>query len=287
MNETSDGVIHEILARCLVEPAFLERLQADPDVALADYPLGIRSRCEFKNTDLSRIQRFSGFIGKVQHNYLWDSFPATLLLLRHYGIELEVFAKYRTIQLSPEMRNRNQFEKIRRFLAFLDQFLVDHMQYPGLNCVLIQERARWEVLQAVDKVKAIEGLSPETLRTLEWARFLRLRPVLNGPLRIDAFDCDPSDLTASVVNGSFTGHCGGESRFFASWVDPRKRLLHTLQIDNLSALVLSCIDGTKRLSAVIASARQRGLTAAMPRTFRAFFESAASADLIQLLERAV
>src|SRR6266849_7534536 len=132
---TSHVSAEEILARCLTEPMFLDSLIADRDAALKVYSLDAETRAEFDRTDFRQIRQFSGFIGKVQHNYLWDFFPATRRLLRHYKLETNVFAEYRPIQLSPEVRSLDRREKTARFFVYLFDFITKHPEYPGLATV--------------------------------------------------------------------------------------------------------------------------------------------------------
>ena len=148
MSATAPGVVEAIVARCLVEPAFLEAVRADAAGALAAYALDDVDRAAFRSADLGRLRQFSGFIGKVQHNFLWESFPATRRLLRRHGIELEVFARYRGLQLAPQARAATQDEKIRRFLSFLEDDLAGSGRYPALHMVMRHERALWEIRQA-------------------------------------------------------------------------------------------------------------------------------------------
>jgi hypothetical protein len=142
---TSALLVQEILARCLTEPPFLDRLIADQESALVEYSLDSKTLAAFAGVDLGRLRRFSGFIGKVQHNYLWDHFPATRLLLQRYHVEIEAFAEYRAIQLSPQLRAERPSEKIRRFATYLSSYARRCPNFAGLSTVIGFERACWEL----------------------------------------------------------------------------------------------------------------------------------------------
>src|SRR5207253_2578068 len=124
----------------------------------------------FERTDFQRIRQFSGFIGKIQHNFLWDFFPATRRLLTHYNIELDVFAEYRSVQLSPELRSQKQSEKIRRFLAYLSDYLVKYPSYRVLASVIRYEQAIWELRQQTDSKVSPPARTADDLAALPWPR---------------------------------------------------------------------------------------------------------------------
>ena len=283
MSATAPGVVEAIVARCLVEPAFLDAVRADPAGALAAYDLGDADRAAFQVADFGRLRQFSGFIGKVQHNFLWESFPATRRLLRRHGMELEVFARYRGFQLAPETRSAGQNEKIRRFLSFLENHLADSGRYPSLRAVLRHERAIWEIRQAVTApAPRRAGLGLAALASLPWREFSRLIPGVNGALRIEAFDCDPVALTARVLEDCPEHRLRRRPRLLVYWADRSSDRLRTLTVEKLAALLLSQVDGHRRAGSIVAAIRRQGLAEVPPSAFRPFFEDAARDGLISL-----
>lgn len=288
MSATAPGVVEAIVARCLVEPAFLESVRADSAGALAAYALDDADRAAFRTADLGRLRQFSGFIGKVQHNFLWEAFPATRRLLRRHGIELEVFARYRGQQLAPQARAGAQDEKIRRFLSFLADYLAGSGRYPALHMVVRHERALWEIRQAALAPAArrqgpgAKGLPPKTLARLPWREFSRLVPAVNGALRIEAFDGDPVALTAAALEDAPPRRQRRRPRLLAYWADRSAARLRTLAVETLPALMLSQVDGRRAVGAIVAATRRQSLAGAPPSAFRPFFEDAAREGLIAL-----
>jgi hypothetical protein len=282
MTELSDFPVEEILARCLTDPSFLTLLSTDRDAALRDYPLDARTRADFDHIDVRRLRRFSGFIGKVQHNYLWEVFPATRRLLKQSGREIDVFADYRAVQLSPSLRTESQSAKIRSFAAYLSNYAVQNPGCAGLATAIRYEHICWELHQSVAVYRSRPSLSAADIATSPWPEFLRLVPAAKGPLRIESFDCDPSRLVSRVLEGTFTGASVGKPDVFVLRLDPDSLLLQTVAIDELTALLLSCIDDKRSVRAVIAAARRRALATTPPQAFRAFFEDAQAADVIEL-----
>lgn len=281
MTAFSDSSIEEILARALTEPSFLAELIDDCEAALKPYRIDPEIRSAFSKTNFQQLRRFSGFIGKVQHNYLWDSFPATRRLLQWYKLELDVFAGYRPVQLSSELRAKAQPEKIRRFATYLLQYTNDRPELDGLAAVIRYERACWELREAAATHRMISELSADT-GDMSWSEFQRLVPAPIGPLRIERFDCNPASLAASVLNETFMGYRKENARLFLLLHDPRKMLLRILEVEELQALLLSYIDGKRSVRAVIEAARRQALAAAPPRAFRSFFHEATMDGFIAL-----
>jgi hypothetical protein len=281
---TSALQIQEILARCLAEPPFLDSLIADQEAVLTEYSLDANARAAFARTDLRRLRQFSGFIGKVQHNYLWDHFPATRLLLQRYRVEIDVFAEYRAIQLSPELGGEGPAGKIRRFATYLSRYAAKRREFAGLTTAVAFERARWELRQSIATANNRPASRPpvENPVGLSWSAFQSHIPVPIGPLRIESFDCDPSRLVASILDGTFTTYPRPRSRLYVLQLNPQTSLLKIMAVEELTALLLSAIDGQRSVRSIISAIRRRALAATPPLAFRAFFEQATVADMIRL-----
>jgi hypothetical protein len=255
------------------------------DQALAAYSLDARTRADFARTDVEQLRRFSGFIGKVQHNYLWDCFPATRRLLKLHKIETDFFAEYRAVQMASGRRAQKQPAKIRQFATYLSDFAARNPEFACLANILRYEYAGWKLRQsqahyAQHKMKA--HLAAEPIGALRWADFLSLVPVWNGPLCIESFDCEPAGVVASILDGTYVGYLAGADRLCALRLDPETTLLQAFEIDELAALLFSFIDGKRNVRSIIAAARRRALAATPPRAFRSFFEETLAKDFILL-----
>jgi hypothetical protein len=278
MTASSDFPVEEILARCLTEPSFLALLIADRDTALDGYSLDPETLADFARTDLERIRQFSGFIGKVQHNYLWDWFPATRKLLHRYAIEIEFFSEYRAIQLAGELRSLTQSEKIRRFADYLALYTDNKPEFNALAALLRYEYACWELHDSITTgsgTKTAQDAGP-----LSWAEFQELTPEKTMPTIIESFDCNPVQLVAQVLDGEFVQHHREENRWFVFQLNPLTMNVRLSEVEALPALLLFCIDGQRRVRSVIAAARRRGLASIPPKAFRSFLEGAAAAGFI-------
>jgi hypothetical protein len=103
-----------------------------------------------------------------------------------------------------------------------------------------------------------------------------------GPLRIQSFDSDPSRLVASILEGTFTTKRRPRSRLYVLQLDPQTSLLKVMAVEELTALLLSAINGQRSVRSIISAVRRRALAAIPPVAFRAFFQQAAVAGMIRL-----
>lgn len=280
----TEGAIEEIMARCLLDPSFAQAIRRKPAKALKAYRLGAVVRRQVESADFEKILRFSGFICKIQHNHLWDSFPVTRQLLSRYGIELEVFSAYRPHQLSQILNSSSRDDRTRSFLNFLERYLADRARagqhFPALAEVLRHERNIWEVwVTAMVGEAAFTRLSGDDL---SWSIFQSLVPCVNGQLRIGAFDIEPMKVVEQIRSGSLAAHVTrrGRRKFFAYWADGKGHSPRVFELDSLTAHILSQINSARSVRAIVEAVRRAGLAEIRPLAFRAFFEQAADSGLI-------
>lgn len=282
----AEGTVETIIARCLLEPAFLAALRADAASALVEYRLDDDLRAQMVGADLVRIGRFAGFIGKVQHNYLWESFPCTRRLLRFYQIEGDVFTAFRPLQLA-QAGDTHRNDRIRRFVAFLDAFISERaaigFDYPGMAEALRHEYNIWE-LGLTELLGMSEPAIPSVrLSKIPWGRFKQLVAKGNGRLRIGAYRSDPVDIERRVNDGSFDGVLRFEkSIVLLYWINQASATIQLLEVDELSGLVLSQMNDRRTVRAVIDRARQLSTTDVPPVAFRALFEEAVTVGFLSL-----
>ena len=280
---TAPGVVEAIVARCLVEPAFLEAVRARTPRALAAYALADADRAAFQTADLGRLRHFSG-ISSARFSTISCGIVSRQPdgCCGRHGIELEVFARYRGLQLAPESRSAGQDEKIRRFLSFLEDYLAGSGRYPSLQAVMRHERAIWEIRQAAAAPSSrAEGLQTECSHACRGG-ITRLVPRVDGVLRIETFDCDPVALTDRVLADAPPRRLRRRARLLVYWTDRSAAQLRTLTVETLPALLLSQVNGRRPVGSIVASIRRHSLAAAPPSAFRPFFEDAVGEGLISL-----
>jgi hypothetical protein len=272
--------VETIIARCLIEPGSLGAGRIKPE-----------SREEidvlFGKADAEKIRRFAGFICKVQHNYLWDSFPATRRLIRHNGIELDVFIRYRLQHTTRLLKSESVDARTLRFINFLDEYFsrcADSPVYPALREVFRHERLIWETRREGIAANASTMLTTAHAKDLQWSRFKRLVIGLNPPLRVHPFNYDVQLIVSEVADGNFVDefHCGPE-RFLGYRLDRSNDSVRVIELDRITAHLLSLINGSRSVRAVISAARASGLSEARPIAFRSFFEEASRSGFINFL----
>ena len=281
----SSPVIMSILARCLLDPAFLARFDKDPMGAADEYSLDEQTRSELIELKIDRLRNFGGFITKVQHHYLWKSFPKTLSLLTHYGIELKVFAAYRSIvQQSRDSYRVTQDEKIERFLNFLEGFLEskDGAQYVGVREVLIHEKVRWEIeLMSFEGKPSRPQHLVSDLSTLTSRQFDRLVPSVRGMLRIYEFNYNPLEIISSLSDGEFKpDQITPYQRVFAYWIDSATNELRVLELEPVTSVLLSQVDGHRSIRAIIRRVASKFAGGIKLSQLRPFFRDASDAGLL-------
>jgi hypothetical protein len=250
----SNAAVTSVIARCLLDATFLEHMAADPRAALSECALDERTRFALETLDIAQVRRFAGFIVKVQHSFLWESFPWTVKLLQAYGIELEVFASYlaqhQRLRRSPGLSRR---EKLAAFAAFLRGLLNEGpgTRWAALLDVLTHEQAEWEIRTALadepaERPQPCAPLAPDS------REFLRQVPVVRGALRIARFSYDPCEIIALLAAGApIPDRLAPQPCCLAYWGDVATQELRVLELDALSAVLLAQVNGRRSLRTVL------------------------------------
>jgi hypothetical protein len=268
--------VETIIARCLIEPGLLGK-PGTPNALL-----------DFDQANLEKIRRFAGFICKVKHNHLWGLFPATRRLISHYGIEFGIFTKYRLEHDAPTSALSLAFgDPILNFVNFLEAHFCSHGKahpYRILTEVLRHERLLWETRLLSASMNVKPALLLDEHQNLQWSGFQRLVVRLDETLRLSSFHYDvqsiASQLTDASIRDKFTR---GPERFLAYYLDRTGDSVRVVEVDRITAHLLSLINGRCSVRRVIAVARSSGLKHARPMHFREFFEEAHRFGFINFL----
>jgi hypothetical protein len=250
------SVVNTIIARCLLDAGFLERMALDPSAALEGYALDARTRADFLVLNTDKIRNFAGFITKVQHNYLWESFPYTRALLKLYKIEIEVFVAYLPMHQCIRAEGRaTKDQKIESFVAFLLAYLdsQEHSQYPGLREILLHERILWEIGITLGAGKPPEppasAIEIASLRPHQWGSVV---PMVRGALRVGNFMYDPWQIIEYLTQKHFALHqIPMQRRYLSYWADSATNQLRILELDDISAALLSQVDGRRAIRTIV------------------------------------
>jgi len=276
--------VETIIARCLIEPGFLGKPGAANE-SLA--------QVDFEPAELGKIRRFAGFICKVKHNHLWGLFPATRRLICHYGIELDIFTKYRLEHDPPAFNTGIEAvdDRLISFINFLDAHFSSYgnsYPYPMLLEVLRHERFIWET-RLVPTSPASQSISSDDLQASRWIDFQRLVVGLDPSLRLFGFHYDVQAITAQLEEANLEDEIlPGPDRALAYYFDRHSHSVRVVEVDPITTQLLSLINGKRSVRRVIFASRALGLGHARPVEFREFFEDAHRFGIIKFLpERAV
>ena len=286
----TDGLVESIVARCLMEPGFAEAMRTDRASALSAYALDDWTRRELEGMDVESVRRFSGFIGKVQHNHLWQWFPATRRRLAQRGFELDVFIAYREVQRSESFAALGREARIRSFVRFLRQDLDQrerHTPCHEIRALLDHEHARWEVAVGADPLPQSHAVIARAVARLPWKERRRLVPRVCRRHRIVDFGLDPVDLAERVLSGSVDDTPRPTApRTLLYWPASGGTHISILELDPLAAALLRECDGERTVRAVVDRLRRRGLDQVPPRALWSLLEDAAEQGFLHLSVRA-
>lgn len=274
-------VVISILARCLLDTTFLQRVACDPASALADYPLDERSQADFLQLDVERVRNFAGFIAKVQHSYLWEAFPYTRALLKLYQIEIAVFVEYLPTHQRIHAEGAAREQKIASFVAFLHAYIDARgdARFPALRDLLTHERLLWELSQALGAGGAVAA--PLAAAALDARQVDRLVPVVRGALRLGRFDYDPAQVIAGLREGlTDLSPLEARRRWLGYWAASAAGQPHVFELDDLAAALLSLVDGRGSIGTIIARVRERLPPGVRPAQLRPVFHAAFAQGLL-------
>jgi hypothetical protein len=240
-----DAQVHRVVARCLVDPAFLQRLEDDDSSALAGYQLDDGTVREFK-TIAGQLRKYAGLIATVQNNGLWQHIPATRLLLKRHDLDLRTFVAFRAQhQANRARRGLGRDVSTATFFEFFGELLITDSQYhrPMLAEVFGHERLVWEMQRAAVDPRPHGGLrSPGPIGSA--------RPVINGLLCLVNYPVDPVGAAARIIAGS-SDFGDLESAALGYWRDPVNNALKLVSLTQASANLLSRVDGKTTVSALV------------------------------------
>jgi hypothetical protein len=250
MTGSVPGTVNAILARCLVDPEYLEALAQDPAGRVAHLGLDDATRAELAGLDWSRVRAFGGFITKVQHNDLWPVLPYTRALLKAHRREIAVFTAYRPTYLRLRAAGARQEAKIHSFLSFLAES-PEVAACPGLLDVAHHEYTRWlaEGTRARSRETADPGYG--LAMTGEAARSTaRLVPFVRGWLLTVSFAVDPEATIAAINRGTPLDGGAPAARWLGYWIRPTEDRIRLLELDATTVRVLDAVDGSRDVASV-------------------------------------
>lgn len=189
------------------------------------------------------LKYFSGFIAKVQHNFLWDDFMLTRKMMVKQQLEIEVFTAY----LSRHHYNkRNKIAelntKINLFIVFLKDYLQQRTayRYQLVYNVLLHEEAMFALKQHSERDNSSLTLMRERRITRN------LRPALCGAVRQVMMSVPPQRL-GECFKDNPPAVLRARRRSYCYWYDPHSQNFRILEIPVMVRRVLEVIDNKRKV----------------------------------------
>jgi hypothetical protein len=277
------ATINSILARCIVDTAFLDLLASDPSGALNGYALDPQTYSDFLKLDIDRLRNFAGLVTKVQNNGLWEHFLHTRTLLNYYQIDLEVFTAYRATHLWNRQAQLSRNEQIEQFLSFLREYIeAEYSKYPALREILTHEQLTWEIRVSFDAGKRLQSFTRKIdVASLKYDQFMNLVPIISGTLRVQEFTYDPFEVIVNLTQGNFDPRrCSAEPRWFGYWADNSTEQLRIMELDSPIAMFLKEVDGRRSIRRLLRRAIKGARADLRPSEFRPSLEKAFDEGLL-------
>jgi hypothetical protein len=262
MPGNSTSTVNSILARCFVEPSFLDRMASDVEGVLRGYDLDKQALADFLDLDVRQVRKIAGFITKVKNGHFRTKLPSTTALLEYYAKEIEVFADFNAIQR--ERGLTSDASKQARLSLFI-QFLADRIEDGrfdgelGLREVFLHERLQWqaalgfgEKLDAVSDSSLPGGFLPASSDDLG-----DVIPIIQGSLFVGRFDLDPFAIDSILAQGQFSRDAIPPcSRIIAYWGDPADHRIRFLDLDESTAVLIDHVDGKRTVGSISTEAQR-------------------------------
>jgi len=275
-----NAAVNSIIARCLMDPYYLQEIKRDRSSALREYALDTPLLEDFQTFDASRCEIFGGFITKVQLNQLWEVIPYTRLLLSLSGLEPKIFVAYRNSAPLPTKRvSRDQ--KTALFLDFLATYLRRRRRerFQALLTLLMHERTVW----AIGK-KLLTSVSEDRKYTRWKGKEIDSAvPRTRGVLALVKLAHDPFEIVSRLRQDERTVPMATKQlTYFAYSADPTRMKLQILRLEKLTWLILSHVDGRKDVMTILRRVAPHQFSRLLARDGRIVFRNLRRSRVIEL-----
>jgi hypothetical protein len=283
-------LIQAVVARCLVDPEFLPaaprraprlargtRRTAKPSAtrehqtAASDDFAALAASDLFAPDCLERLSLFRGFIVKVKHNSVRRALPLTFRLLLAVGKELAFFRYYAPSYLAVRSSGPLALERQVQLMAkHLPRFLEADTSLAGraVADVLMHEMALWSL-----RANCVEIQPPQSAGAIAWRGEMEIRrygtDVLHACAALAARDIEPArDLR-------------DRDHALAYWRPSDCDAVEIFDIDDLTALLFSMVDGHRSLADIAAQLAGIGMDQMTAPELDEFFRDLAARGFVE------
>jgi hypothetical protein len=236
-----------VLAAYLVDPAFTTAFDANPRTAVLSLGGSAELAREVSAIDRDRLQAFRGLITKVQHNFLWSTFPLTLRQLRHHQLDQPLFTALATTHLGLRQQGvRDVPARVRVFVDFGGEFLRRSRRRGALECglLLAHEDCLRQVNEPYQLPATGDALRPHRVTP-------RSVPVLLGRLCIRTFAASPIPLADAISSGKRTPRVRLKATDIAYWNAISGQGARAFAVTDLTPRLLAAVDGSRSVAQIV------------------------------------
>jgi hypothetical protein len=280
----STATVNSIIARCILDPPFLDALTSNTEAALHGYDLDEHEQRGFLSLDLRRIRYLAAFITKIQNHDVIAEIAQTHTLLRHYDLELPVFSAYRETHQRMRPATPPKREKVRAFVAFLKAYLASLPadSAPGLEDILNHEWLMWEASESAGTqppetaAGSNDAMPPQRpLDDLD-----DLVPHMNGVFRVGVFEHDPLEIADQIARSGFdSSRLCKDGGIWGYWGNPGSESVRLFRLDYGVLMVLQEITGNRSVGDIIRRLTAGAKSEISPEEVRSFFVTAFQSGL--------
>lgn len=236
-----------ILAAYLVDPAFTTAFDANPRNAVLSLGGSAELAREVSGIDRGRLQAFRGLITKVQHNFLWSTFPLTLKQLRHHQLDQPLFTALATTHLGLRQQGvRDVPARVAVFVDFAAKFLRRAKRRGALECglLLAHEDCLRQVSEPYQLPATGDDLRPHRVTP-------RSIPVLLGRMCIRTFPASPLPLANAASSGRRTPPVRFKATDIAYWNAINGHGARAFAVTDLTPRLLAAVDGRRSVGQIV------------------------------------
>ena len=274
-----------LAARCLTEPTFLtkalELARAGRLTTTLEIPQlnldEVSAATVFGLEELQRLELFCGFITKVKHGGVRKILPATLRLIGHLDMELGFFVEFSKVYARARAGGPVPMEA---HLLLLEEHLLPYLKHLStsdrvlVRDVFLHEKALWQAARAQGEA---DGRDSE--EGIAW----------RGRLLVQRFSTDVVAVCQALRQLAFRhgSYATDSDHLLAYWRAWEVTSVSMFEIDQLTALIFSEVDGNRTIPDIAASLVRKGLPEITEQELGDFFEEAAVRGLVRLPVKAV
>ena len=236
-----------ILAAYLVDPAFTTAFDASPRNAVLSLGGSADLAREVSAIDLDRLRAFRGLITKVQHNFLWSTFPLTLRHLRHHRLDQPLFTALATTHLGLRQQGvRDVPARVSVFVDFAAEFLRQAKRRGAVECglLLAHEDCMRQVSEPYELPAMGDAARPHRVTP-------RSIPVLLGRLCVRTFPASPLPLANAVSSGKRTAPVRLKETDIAYWNAINDEGARAFAVTDLTPRLLTAVDGSRSVGQIV------------------------------------